>query len=299
MPITEFGRFGIWWSGSWSGSWRGEALAAADVAREMEGLGYGALWSSGRFEPGLLPLFGELLAATERVTVASGILSVFVNEPAAVAAEIDALGDRRERFLLGIGASHAPLVESTGQRYDRPLGKVADFLDALDALDAGAAAVPPVPPERRMLAALGPKMLRLAAERSLGAHPYFVPVEHTERAREMLGEGPTLATEVAVVLEPDAGAARAAARSYTTGYLSLTNYANNLIDIGWPVDDLQGGGSDRLVDAVVPHGDAATVARRLREHLDAGADHVCIQVVRDHGHGFPLVEYRQLAAELF
>jgi probable F420-dependent oxidoreductase len=282
----ELGRYGIWWSRSW----RGEAMPLAAVAYEMEQLGYGAFWLSAGYEPGLHPRFKELLDATERVTVAAGILSVWPNEPARVGEAVRGLG---ERFLLGVGASHAVVVEAGGTRYDRPLQKVAAFLDGLDTAPA------PVPASRRIVAALGPKMLKLAGERSIGAHPYFVPVEHTVRAREVLGTDSVIATEVAVVLEADPGVARAAARSYTAGYLALPNYANNLIDLGWAVDDLQSGGSDRLVDAVVPWGTPSTVAARLQEHLDAGADHVCVQVVRDHGHGFPVEEYRELASALF
>lgn len=280
----ELGRFGIWWSGSWqAGSEPVEVVAA-----EMERLGYESLWLSGGFEAGLMPIFGHLLEATEHATVASGILSVWPNEPAAVAAEASALGPR---FLLGIGASHAAIVEGMGGSYDRPYSRVEQFLDGLDGAGLG--------PDRRMLAALGPRMLKLAAERALGAHPYFVPLEHTQRARQLLGEGPLLAPEVAVVIDEDPGVARAAARNYATGYLGLPNYANNLVSLGWALDDVQSGGSDRLLDALIPWGSARAVAARLKEHLEVGADHVCIQVVRDRGHGFPIEEYRALAEELF
>ncbi|MHB8245875.1 MAG: TIGR03620 family F420-dependent LLM class oxidoreductase [Acidimicrobiales bacterium] len=282
----DLGQFGIWWSGSWNA----RAVGLDDVASEMERLGYQTLWMSAGFDPGIRPLFKQLLEATQNATIATGILSVWPNQPATVAAEVEALGPR---FLLGVGASHDLLVEAAGQKYERPLRHVAQFLDGLDE------ASPPVPAQRRILAALGPHMLSLGAERSLGAHPYFVPLEHTVRAREILGRDALLAPEVAVVLESDPGVARAAARSYTAGYLQLPNYANNLIALGWPVDDLQSSGSDRLVDALVPWGTPAQVAQRLREHLDAGADHVSIQVVRDHGADFPLEEYRQLAAQLF
>ena len=284
----NLGRFGIWWSGSW----RAEATPIEDVAREMETLGYQTLWMSAGFHAGIPPVFKTLIEATENATVATGILSVWPNEPAKVAAEAEALGPR---FLLGIGASHAVVVEGSGQQYDRPFQHVADFLDGLDGL---VASDPSVEPGRRILAALGPRMLRLAGERSIGAHPYFVPVEHTVRAREILGDGPVLAPEVAVVLEADPGAARAAARTYTAGYLSLPNYVNNLISLGWTIDDVQSGGSDRLVDALIPWGTPHMISRRIQEHLDAGADHVCVQVIRDHGHGFPLDEYRQLAGVL-
>jgi probable F420-dependent oxidoreductase len=166
---------------------------------------------------------------------------------------------------------------------------MVSYLDALDA------STPTVPKDRRALAALGPKMLSLSAERSAGAHPYFVPVEHTARAREILGPGPLLAPEVTVVLESDPERARELARTFTTGYLGLPNYANNLRTLGYGEDDLAGGGSDRLVDAVVAWGDVDAVAGRLRQHHEAGADHVCVQVIAEGRAVFPLEQYRQLA----
>ena len=154
-----------------------------------------------------------------------------------------------------------------------------------------------MPPERRVLAALGPRMLELAAARSAGAHPYFVPVEHTARARAILGPGPLLAPEVAVVLEADPARARELARRYASTYLNLPNYTQNLRTFGFDDDDIGGGGSDRLIDAVIPWGDADAVAAAVRAHHDAGADHVCIQVVADR-EDFPLDEYRVLAGAL-
>ncbi|MGO9909667.1 MAG: LLM class F420-dependent oxidoreductase, partial [Acidimicrobiales bacterium] len=184
----DLGRFGIWWSGSWNA---GEA-PLEDVAAEMETLGYQTLWMSGGFTPGIQSVFKRLLAATEHAAVATGILSVWPNDPASVGAEVAEMGPR---FLLGIGASHAVVVEGSGTSYERPYSKVATWLDELDA------SARPVPRDRRILAALGQRMLRLGAERSLGAHPYFVTLEHTVRARAILGNGPVLAPEVAVVLE--------------------------------------------------------------------------------------------------
>ena len=256
-----------------------------DVARELETLGYGALWSSGRFDPGLSPQFEKLLASTTRVPVASGIVSIWASTPEDIGAAVAELEARFPgRFLLGLGASHAPIVE----HYARPYAHMVAYLDALDALDT------PVPPDRRVLAALGPRMLELAAARATGAHPYFVPVEHTARARQILGPGPLLAPEVAVVLEADPARARGLARGYARTYLGLPNYTQNLRTFGYGDDDIGGGGSDRLIDAVIPWGDAATVAARVRQHLDAGADHVCVQVVAGR-QGFPLDGYRQLA----
>jgi probable F420-dependent oxidoreductase len=282
---VDLGSIGVWWSGSW----RVADEPSLDVAGELEGLGYQALWSSGGFDPGLSPHFGELLASTTRIPVASGIVSVWTADPEAVGAAVAGLEDSFPgRFLLGLGASHAPLV----QDYRRPFARVVAYLDALDALAT------PVPPERRVLAALRPRMLELAASRAAGAHPFFVPVEHTARARESLGPGPLLAPEVAVVLETDPARARELARAYASIYLGLPNYTQNLRDFGFEDDDIAGGGSDRLIDAVIPWGDATTVAARVREHHDAGADHICLQVVPDRL-GFPLDGYRQLAAALF
>ena len=280
----ELGPIGVWWSGSW----RAAGDPDLNVAGELESLGYGTLWSSGGFDPGLSTRFGKLLEATERVTVASGIVSVWTAAPAGVGPAVADLEARSGgRFLLGVGASHSAIV----QDYARPYTHVVDYLDALDALD------PPLPAERRILAALGPRMLELAAARAAGAHPYFVPAEHTARARAVLGQGPLLAPEVAVVLETDRTKALELARQYAAIYLPLPNYANNLRRFGYGDADIDGGGSDRLIEAVIPWGDADTIARRIREHLQAGADHVCVQVVADFDK-FPLAEYRELAPAL-
>jgi probable F420-dependent oxidoreductase len=280
----DLGRFGVWWSGSWHDADDRDL----NVAAELESLGYSTLWSSGGFEPGLAPRFGELLAATDRAVVASGIASIWTTTPADVGPAVADLEERfDDRFLLGIGASHSMIVPD----YARPYSRMVEYLDGLDA--AGSA----VAPERRVLAALGPRMLELAKARAAGAHPYFVPVEHTAYAREVLGPGPLLATEVAVVLETDRAAALQRAREYASIYLPLPNYTNNLRRFGFTDDDIEGGGSDRLIEAVIPWGDAATVAERLRAHLDAGADHVCVQVVADF-FTFPLAEYRELAPAL-
>jgi len=190
-------------------------------------------------------------------------------------AVIDAYPDR---FLLGLGVSHAPIVKSrgTGTSWERPLEHMREYLDTMDkAPYTGPAVVAP-----RVLAALGPKMLQLAARRSLGAHPYFVPVEHTSMARKELGGGPLLAVEQAAVLATDAATGRATARRHMKRYLELDNYANNLRRMGWADADIANGGSDALVDAIVAWGDVAAIRRRVDDHLARGADHVCIQVIR-------------------
>jgi probable F420-dependent oxidoreductase len=220
--------------------------------------------------------------------VASGIVSIWAVGADDVSRSVADLDSRYPgRFLLGLGASHAPMVDD----YTRPYGRMVEYLDALDA--AGV-----VTKDRRVLAALGPRMLTLAGSRTAGAHPYFVPVEHTARARQTLGDGVLLAPEVTVVLERDPSRARETARTFTTGYLTLPNYTNNLRTLGYSDDDLAGGGSDRLVDAIVAWGDLDAIAARVRAHHEAGADHVCVQVISSGRVSFPLAEYRELAPAL-
>jgi probable F420-dependent oxidoreductase len=255
-----------------------------DAVGEIEGLGFGALWL------GASPSLAQARPFLERsttLTVATGILNVWRHDPAGVAAERAELA--REfpgRFLLGIGVGHP---EAT-REYREPLATMRAFFDGLDAAEE------PVPREERVAAALGPKMLELAAERSLGAHPYFTPVEHTRLARERVGPDRFVAPEVAVVLEPDPEVARQKARAYAATYLAASNYVNNLLRLGYTERDVSDGGSDRLIDEVIPHGSAAEVADAVRAHLDAGADHVCLQPV---GRGSPpLDDYRALAEAL-
>jgi probable F420-dependent oxidoreductase len=249
---------------------------------EIEALGYGALWLGGS------PATDDArpyLEATRTMTIATGILNVWQHEPAEAAGGHLALTqDFPGRFLLGIGIGHP---EATND-YTRPLATMRAFFDGLDEAQ--------VPRDERIAAALGPKMLDLAAERSLGAHSYFVPPEHTQLARRRIGPDALLAPEVAVVLEPDQATARGIAREYAAGYLARRNYVNNLRRLGFEERDLAGGGSDRLIDAVIPHGSAEQVAEKVRTHLDAGADHVCLQPL---GHGpHPGDDYRALAAAL-
>jgi probable F420-dependent oxidoreductase len=284
----QVGRVGAWWSGTWTVADEPEL----NVAAAMEALGYATLWSSGGFDPGLSPRFGQLLDATRSASVASGIVSIWADTPAVIGAAVADLEARHPgRFLLGLGTSHSAIVAD----YSRPYSKMVGFLDGLDeALEGGGRSVPP---ERRVLAALGTRMLELAAERAAGAHPYFVPVEHTALARDVLGPERLLATEMAVVLESDPAKARALARTYASIYLALPNYTENLRGLGFGDDDIDNGGSDRLIDAVIAWGDADTIAGRVGEHLAAGADHVCLQVVADR-QDFPLDEYRTLAPAL-
>jgi probable F420-dependent oxidoreductase len=265
------------------GIWRHHPNGMGPLA-EIEALGYGTLWLGG--SPSLEQT-RPWLEATSTLTVATGILNVWRHEPADVAAgHAELRGAFGERFLLGIGIGHP---EATGE-YRKPLTKMREYLDGLDA------AASPVPRDERLVAALGPKMLDLAAERSLGAHPYFTTVDHTRFARERIGSGPLIATEVAIVVDPDPESAREKARAYAATYLRLTNYTSNLLRFGFTEADVANGGSDRLIDAVIPHGSAERIAEAARAHLEAGADHVCLQPV---GHGpDPVEDYRALAAAL-
>ncbi|WCN79495.1 LLM class F420-dependent oxidoreductase [Micromonospora sp. LH3U1] len=266
--------------------------AAIDAATELEELGYARLWFSGGFEENVAPRFREILDGTKRIGVASGIVSIWHSSPPEVAAFAqDAERAHPGRFLLGLGASHAVLLEGSGTTYRKPYSKMVEYLDGLDA--AG------LPPERRILAALGPRMLELSRDRSAGAHPYFVPAEHTAEARAALGPDRLLAPEVAVVLEADATTARVTARQYTSGYLALPNYTNNLRRFGWTDEDFAGGGSDRLVDALIPWGTAEEVAAGLEKHYQAGADEVAVQVLNGgDATTFPADAFRALAAVL-
>jgi probable F420-dependent oxidoreductase len=200
------------------------------------------------------------------------------------------------RLLVGIGVSHQPIVEGMlGRSYTDPVGRMRAYLDGMDAARYFG---PETEAPPRVLAALGPKMLRLAAERSAGAHPYFVPVEHTAYAREKLGAAPLLAPEVAVALERDPDVARKIAREYAAIYLGLDNYRRNLLRLGYAEDDLAGGGSDKVIDAVIAWGEVDAIRARVRAHLDAGADHVAVQVLGGDRRHLPMAELRELAPAL-
>jgi probable F420-dependent oxidoreductase len=265
------------------GIWR-VRYHGTDGVEEMEALGYGTLWVGA--SPGTADV-RPFLEHTSTLKVATGILNVWQHEPADVAAgHAELTRDFPGRFLLGIGIGHP---EATSD-YTRPLATMRAFFDGLDAAD------PPMPKDERAAAALGPKMLDLATERSLGAHTYFVPAEHTRYARDRIGPDPVIATEVAVVVESDSATARGIAREYAAGYLTRSNYTRNLLRHGFDESDVADGGSDRLIDAVIPHGEPAAVAEAVRAHLDAGANHVCLQPL---GHGpNPVEDYRALARVL-
>jgi probable F420-dependent oxidoreductase len=270
----ELGKIGIW---------RHSSGLTPEVLAEVEALGYGAIWIGGSPD-GDLDIVEDILDATDHIAVATGILNVWKDDAATVGPSYHRVTAKHPgRFLLGLGIGHP---EAT-QEYQKPYAKLVSYLDELDELK--------VPTEGRALAALGPKVLRLSAERSAGAHPYLVTPEHTREARQILGDGPLLAPEQKVVLETDPGQARAIGRPRVAEpYLGLTNYLSNLRRLGWTDADFEDGGSDALIDALVVHGDAAAIARGVTAHLDAGADHVAIQILNTD----PLPTLRAIAGQL-
>ncbi len=279
--------------GVWSSQLRyGDPSESADAAAELDELGFTALWIPDVGGP-VFDAVGHLLAATKRTAIATGILNLWMHSPGDVAASYDALtAEHGDRFLLGIGVSHAPLIDA-GQpgRYRKPLAATASFLDGLDA------APRPVPAEARVLAALGPKMLALSATRARGAHPYLVTPDHTASARSVLGEGPLLLPEQTVILCKGADEARRIGTDWLRAYLALPNYANNLLRSGFSQDDLAQV-SDRLLDAIIAWGDEEAVMRRVDEHRAAGADHVCVQVLTADPTEFPREQWRRIAAAI-
>jgi len=241
---------------------------------------------------------GLLLAATKRMVIATGIANIYARDAVAMASGQKTLAEAYpDRFLLGLGVSHIPLVEKLrGHRYEKPVATMRAYLDAMD--QAPYSSVPPATKPPRILAALGPKMLELSGERADGAHPYNVNPEHTAQARKILGAQPYLCPEQAVVLEADAEKARAIGRAFLGFYLTLPNYANNFLRLGFDESDFKDGGSNKLIDAIVAWGDLNAIRNRIHEHHTAGADHVCIQVLTADPKGLPLREWRELASAL-
>jgi len=262
----DIGDIGIWTSYRPFGIER-----AGEAAKLVEQLGYGAWWVGGSPH---VPDIRPVLEATSTMVAATGILNVWSNDPGETAAADAAVrADFPGRFMLGVGIGHP---EATSD-YRRPLRTMRAFLDGLDASPT------PPPADERCLAALGPKMLDLAGERTAGTHPYFTTVDHTRFARERLGSGKLVAPELACVVDTDRVRAKAVARDYAKLYLGLRNYTKNLLDFGFTERDVADGGSDRLIDAVIPQGSAEQIAEVARAHLDAGADHVCLQPLGEEG----------------
>lgn len=294
-PAPPLGRVGLWTAGL--DLLPGPVLAEA--AQEVEALGYGALWFGEAYGREAFTQAGLLLAATSRMVVATGIASLHARDAVASrSAQATFASAYPGRFLLGLGVSHRPLVEGVrGHDYSRPLAQMRDYLDQMDRVqpiaDAGRDDQP------RVLAALGPKMLELARDRAAGAHPYLVTPEHTASAREVLGPDRVLAVEQAVVLTSDADTARTRAHEHLNIYTGLPNYRASWVRQGFDPDvDAVRGGSQRLKDALVAWGDVDACVARVREHLDAGADHVCVQVLGEHVLAAPREDWRELAPAL-
>ncbi|HTB20752.1 MAG TPA: LLM class F420-dependent oxidoreductase [Bryobacteraceae bacterium] len=274
------------------------AAKAWEAARELEELGYGALWFGEALGREVLTNAAMLLGATKSMVIATGIANIYARDAVAMSSGQKTLAEAfPNRFLLGLGVSHIPLVEKMrGHRYEKPVATMRAYLDAMD--QATYAAVPPATKPARVLAALGPKMMELSGERAEGAHPYNVNPEHTAEARKILGPKPYLCPEQAVVMETDAEKARGIGRAFLGFYLTLPNYANNLLRLGFTEGDFKDGGSNKLIDAMVAWGDLNAIRKRIHEHHAAGADHVCIQVLTADPKALPMREWRELAPAL-
>ncbi len=260
---------------------------------EMERLGYGALWYGEAFAQEALARGAIYLAATERLVIASGIANIWARDAAAMANGGRTLNEAWPgRFILGIGVSHAPLVMSRGHDYDRPYSAMRQYLDAMDAATwrGPDAELPPI-----VLAALGPRMVALAGDRTAGVYPYFTTTAHVREVRGILGLEPFLAADLPVVAAGDLAQARAIGDRHLSYYLGSANYRNNLLRLGWSEDDLAMPGSDELFEAIVAWGDLDRIGGKVRERFEAGADHIVLNLVAADASGLPLDELRRLA----
>ena len=274
------------------------AAQARELAVELEELGYGAVWLPEVAGRDVFVHLALLLASTTKLVGATGIANIWGRDAVTMTGAAKGLAEAfPERALVGLGVSHQNLVEGLrGHNYDKPLSAMRTYLEKMDS--SPYIAMRPTTPMRRVLAALGPKMLELAGEKADGAHPYFVPPEHTAFARSTMGEGPLLCPEQAVLLETDPEKARAIGRSHTQIYCAQPNYVNNLKRLGFTDEDVAGGGSDKLVDAIVAWGSVDDVVTRVQAHFDAGADHVCIQALAPTMREVPTDQWRELAPAL-
>jgi probable F420-dependent oxidoreductase len=302
--MTRATRSGLGRVGVWTFAFDGQpAGRVREAAAEIEELGYGAIWYGEAFGRDTVGQAWLLLSATQHLTVASGIANISFRDPIAMATAERTLGEAFPgRYLLGLGGHRVDDTVHELDGYPMPArGKAVTTMRAyLDAMDAVPTHGPvPDPAAPRVLAALGPKMLALAAERSWGAHPYFVSVDHTAQAREIMGPDAFLGVEQAVVLDTDLARAREVATAHVAGYVSMAPHQEaNVRRLGFGDADIVAGPSSRLVDAIVAHGDVETIRKRVQEHLDAGADHVCIQVLSPDPAALPLPEWRELAPAL-
>ena len=284
--------------GIWTGAFEGQpGRKVQETVAELEELGYGAVWFSEAFGREAFTQSALLLAGSTRIVVANGIANIYGRDPFTMSSGQKTLSEAYPgRYLLGLGVSHIPLVEQLrGHQYAKPVETMRAYLDAMDA--AKYDSVLPAATSR-VLAALGPRMLELAAKCSDGAHTYNVPPEHTAQARQLMGAGPWLCVEQAVALESDATKARQIAREFLNVYLGLPNYTNNFLRLGFTELDIMDGGSDHLIDAIVAWGDAKAIQTRVQAHHAAGADHVCIQALSADSKALPLREWRELADAL-
>ncbi len=265
--------------GVWSATDGLSAAAAASFAKRVEAWGYGALWIPEAIGREVFSASAWLLANTSRLIVASGIANIYARDSLSSAAAQKGLNEQSgDRFLLGLGVSHIPLVQDVRQHeYGKPVATMRAYLQGM--ANAPYKSAPPAAPPKTVLAALGPRMVELSAELADGAHPYNVTPEHTGQARTILGAGKLLCVEQGAILETDPGQARALARQFLTLYLGLPNYVNNWRRLGFSDTDFASGGSDRLIDAVIVWGDERAIRARIEEHWQAGADHVCVQAI--------------------
>jgi probable F420-dependent oxidoreductase len=292
---ARLGRVGIW-TGQLDFS---PADVVREAARELEALGYQALWTGEAVGREVMSAAQLLLAATDSLVVATGIANIWARDALATAAAQLALGEAYpDRFVLGIGASHQLLMDAREGTYQKPLAFMASYLDRMDSGYELYRAVAPVHRPPRLLAALGPKMIELAGQRADGVHSYFVPPEHTAKAREILGPDKLLVPEQVCVVSQDPAVARELARRHTSSYLRLPNYTSNLERFGFTSEDFADGGNDRLVDTICAWGGLEAIAARVQAHLDAGADHVALQILVDDRHGLPRREWTELAPAL-
>ncbi|HEV2369926.1 MAG TPA: TIGR03620 family F420-dependent LLM class oxidoreductase [Acidimicrobiales bacterium] len=297
--MPDAGRLALGPVGIWTGSLdMVPARRAQELAAELDELGYAAVWMPEVAGRDVFVHLALLLSATRRLVGATGIANIWARDAVAMAGAMKGLTEAfPERVLVGLGVSHKNLVDDLrGHHYDKPLEAMSGYLDAIDS--APYIAERPATPARRVLAALGPKMLALGAEKADGVHPYFATPEHTATARDIVGPERLVCPEQAVLLETDPSRAREIGRAYTSIYLSQPNYVRNMGRLGFDEVDLKDRGTDEFVDALVAWGTVDDVVRRVQAHLDAGATHVCVQPLQAERRGVPSDQWRELAPAL-